>query len=87
MVSGVSAHFISRGINCPFVPDYLFKDVCTASSLGGQRELSLLCLQPAVNNLGSLSLTFLSCGASPLQAQHPPGPLRVATGSWGQGIC
>ena len=31
LVSGVSAHFISRGTNCPLVSHSLFQDVCTAS--------------------------------------------------------
>lgn len=69
-VSGASAHFISRGIHCPCVPDHH-----TSSSLGRKAERAvLLCVGSTVNSLGSLSLTFLSCDAPPLRAQHPPGP-------------
>lgn len=63
-VSGACAHFKSRGIHCPFVPD------CpTPSSLEGRQIADLLCMGSTVNSLGSLSMTFLSCDA-PLMHPH-----------------
>lgn len=61
VVSGLPAHFSNISSNYSFVPDYLFKGVCIASSLGGQKWLFLLgrgqvCLQSILNNVSSLSL-------------------------------